>query len=72
MKTLKHIGQFILLVATIFLWIIFIGGADSLIESGLLFVAFAVVALATFFCHLFIKKEDLEEIFHTKIDDNEV
>lgn len=72
MKTIKHICQVIVLLATIFLWIIFIGGADSLIESGLLFVAFALVALATFACHLCIKKEDLEEIFHTKIDDNEV
>lgn len=72
MKTVKHICQVIVLLATIFLWIIFIGGADSLLESGMLFPAFALVALATFACSLIIKKEDLEEIFHTKIDDNEV
>lgn len=41
-------------------------------ENDLLFAAFALVALATFACHLFIKKEDIEEIFHTKLDDNEV
>ena len=70
MKTVKHICQVIVLLATIFLWIVFIGGADSLNESGLLFVAFAVVAFATFVCHLFIKKEDIEQIFHTKLDDN--
>lgn len=70
MKIIKHICQVIVLLATIFLWIIFIGGADSLIESGILFPAFALVALATFACHLFIKKEDIEEIFHIKIDDN--
>lgn len=72
MKTIKHICQVIILLATILLWIVFIGGADSLSESGLLFVAFAIVAFATFICHLFIKKEDIEEIFHTKIDDEEV
>lgn len=70
MKTVKHICQVIVLLATILLWIVFIGGADSLIESGLLFAAFALVALATFACHLFIKKEDIEKIFHTKLDDN--
>lgn len=72
MKTIKHICQVILLLATIFLWIFFVGGADSLMENDLLFAAFALVALATFACHLFIKKEDIEEIFHTKLDDNEV
>lgn len=72
MKALKHICQVIVLLATIFLWIVFIGGADSLNESGLLFVAFAVVAFATFACNLFIKKEDIEQIFHTKIEDDEV
>lgn len=72
MKTLKHICQVIVLLATVFLWIVFIGGADSLNESGLLFVAFALVAFATFMCNLFIKKEDLETIFHTKIEDDEV
>lgn len=72
MKTIKHICQIIVLLATIFLWIIFLGGADSLEESGLLFTAFTVVAFATFVCNLFIKKEDIEQIFHTKIDDNEV
>lgn len=72
MRTLKHICQVILFLTTIFLWIIFIGGADSLEESGLLFIAFAVVAFATFACNLFIKKEDIEQIFHTKIEDDEV
>lgn len=72
MKTIKHICQVIVLLATILLWIVFIGGADSLSESGLLLIAFALVALATFVCYLFIKKEDIEEIFHTKLDDNEV
>lgn len=72
MKTIKRICQLILLAITIFLWIFFVGGADSLMESGLLFEAFALVAFATLVCHLFIKKEDIEEIFHTKLDDNEV
>lgn len=72
MKTIKHICQVIMLLATIFLWIIFIGGADSLMENDSLFGAFAVVAFATFACHLFIKKEDIEEIFHIKTTDNEV
>ena len=72
MKTVKHICQVIVLLVTIFLWIFFIGGADSLMEDGLLFEAFALVVFATFVCHLFIKKEDIEEIFHTKLDDNEV
>ena len=70
MKALKHICQVIVLLATIFLWIVFIGGADSLNESGLLLIAFVVVAFATLVCNLFIKKEDTEEIFHTKLDDN--
>lgn len=72
MKTIKHVCQVILLLATIFLWIVFIGGADSLLESGLLFVAFAVVAFATFTCHILIRREDIEQIFHTKIEDDEV
>lgn len=72
MKTVKHICQVIVLLATILLWIVFIGGADSLSESGLLLVAFAVVAFATFICHLFIKKEDIERIFHTKIDNETI
>lgn len=72
MKIIKHICQVIVLLATIFLWIILIGGADSLLESGLLFAAFALVALATFACHLFIKEEDIEEIFHIKTTNNEV
>lgn len=72
MKTVKHICQVIVLLATILLWTVFIGGADSLSESGLLFIAFALVAFATFVCHLFIKKEDIEQIFHTKLDDDEV
>lgn len=71
MKTIKHICQVVVLLATIFLWAIFIGGADSLAESGLLFIAFVVVMFATFVCHLFIKREDIEKVFHTKIEDNE-
>lgn len=70
MKTIKRICQVILLLATIFLWIIFIGGADSLMENGILLVVLAFVLFVTLVCHLFIKKEDIEEIFHSKLDDN--
>lgn len=72
MKTLKHICQFILLITTIFLWVFFIGGADSLMENGILFLTMIIVAFATYLCHLCIKREDLETIFHTKIEDDEV
>lgn len=72
MKAIKRICQFILLVTTIFLWIFFIGGADSLMENGILLPAVAIVAFATYLCHLLIKKEDLDTILHTKIEDDEI
>ena len=72
MKTLKYICQYILLVSTLFIWIVFVCGTDSLLENGILFPAIMLVAFATYLCHLFIKKEDIEEIFHTKIKDNEI
>lgn len=70
MKAIKRICQFILLVTTIFLWIFFIGGADSLMENDILFLTMIIVAFATYLCHLCIKKEDIQEIFHTKLDNN--
>lgn len=70
MKAIKRICQLMLLTITIFLWILFIGGADSLMENGILFLTMIIVAFATYLCHLCIKKEDIEEIFHTKLDDN--
>lgn len=72
MKYIKRACQLILLTITIFLWIFFIGGADSLLENNLLFITLAGVAFATYCCHLLIKTEDIEEIFHTKMTDNEV
>lgn len=72
MKTLKHICQYILLVSTLLIWTVFICGADSLLENNIMLPAMAVVAFATYLCHLFIKKEDIEQIFHTKIEDNEL
>lgn len=72
MKTLKHICQYILLVSTLFIWTVFVCGTDSLLENRILLPAMAVVTVATYLCHLFIKKEDLETIFHTKIEDNEL
>ena len=72
MKTIKRICQFILLVFTLFIWTVFVCGADSLLENRILLPAMAVVAVATYLCHLFIKKEDLETMFHTKIEDDEI
>lgn len=72
MKTVKHICQVIVLLVTIFLWILFIGGADSLMENGILFLAMIIVAFATLVCNHFIKKEDIEQIFHIKKEDDEV
>lgn len=72
MKTIKRICQFILLVFTLFIWTVFVCGTDSLLENGILFPAIMLVAFATYLCHLFIKKEDLETMFHTKIEDDEI
>lgn len=72
MKTIKRICQFILLVTTIFLWVFLIGGADSLMENGILFLTMIIVLFATYLCHLCIRKEDIEEILHTKLNDNEI
>lgn len=72
MKTVKHICQVIVLLATISLWIVFICGADSLLENNMMLPAMAIVALATYLCHLLIKKEDLNTILHTKIEDDEI
>lgn len=70
MKTIKRICQFILLVTTILLWVFLIGGADSLMENGILFLTMIIVLFATYLCHLCIRKEDIEEMLHTKLDDN--
>lgn len=72
MKTLRHICQLILLICTLLVWIVFICGADSLLENNMMFPAVAIVAFDTYLCHLCIKKEDIEEIFHTKIEDDEI
>lgn len=72
MKTIKRICQFILLVSTLLIWTVLICGADSLLENNIMLPAMAVVAFDTYLCHLFIKKEDLETMFHTKIKDNEL
>ena len=41
-------------------------------ENGILLPAIVLVALATYLCHLLIKKEDLDTILHTKIEDDEI
>lgn len=72
MKTLKHICQYILLISTLLVWVVFICGIDSLLENRVLFPVIVLVAIDTYLCHLFIKKEDLETMFHTKIEDDEI
>lgn len=69
MKTIKHICQVIVLLATIFLWIVFICGADSLAETGYLDIAFVIVALTTGICCITIDDNDVKTIFKIKDDE---
>ena len=64
--------QLILLAITIFLWVFFIGGADSLMDNGLLAITAFAVAFSTACCHFIIKDKDIEQIFHIKRENNEV
>lgn len=61
MNTIKKILKWAVMIVTVFIWVIFIGGADSILEQKLMFTAITAVAFSSFLCYLTWRKEFKEE-----------
>lgn len=57
MNTIKKIFKWTVMIITVFIWVLFIGGADSILEQGLMLKAILVMAFTSFLCYLIWKKE---------------
>lgn len=62
MRTIKYILKGLLLIVTLFSWLLFICGADSLAENRLLLYALVTVCILTALCWVFISNRDLAKI----------
>ena len=62
MKTFRYILLGLLLTIALFSWLLFICGADSLAENGLLLYALVTVCILTALCWVFISSRDLAKI----------
>lgn len=58
METIKKILRWTMMLITVLVWAIFIGGADSIYDQGMLFPAILVVAFISFLCYLVWKGEE--------------
>lgn len=61
MKVIKKILKWAVMIITVIVWVVFIGGADSILEQKLMFSAILVVAFSSFLCYLTWKGEFDEE-----------
>lgn len=57
METIKKILRWTMMLITVLVWVIFIGGADSIYDQEILFPAILVVAFISFLCYLVWKGE---------------
>lgn len=57
METIKKIAKWTVMIITVIVWVMFIGGADSIMEQGLMFSTILAVSFCSFLCYLVWKGE---------------
>lgn len=57
METIKKVLRWTIMLITVLIWAIFLGGADSIYDQGLLFPAILAVSFISFICYLTWKGE---------------
>lgn len=70
MRTFKLILKGVLLYLTIFILLLFIGSADSLMANGILVISSIIVAGLVLLCKLTISWKDLQDITGDKMDES--
>lgn len=60
METIKKIAKWTVMIITVIAWVVFIGGADSILEQKMMFPTVLVVSFISFLCYL-VWKEEFDE-----------